>query len=72
MNITGTVGRLNLYKVCWADCYGEEHTDYVAVPYGHREEAAKSVIKETNGENFMHLTAMTRQVQIDDLYIVLP
>lgn len=33
MNITGTVGRLNMYKVCWADCYGEERTDYVAVPY---------------------------------------
>ena len=32
MNITGTVGRLNMYKVCWADCYGEAHTDYVAVP----------------------------------------
>ena len=67
MNITGTVGRLNMYKVCWADCYGEAHTDY-----GHREEAAESVIKETNGENFMHLTAMTRQVQMGDLYIVLP
>ena len=65
MNITGTVGRLNMYKVCWADCYGEERTDYVAVPYGHRKEAA-------NGENFMHLTAMTRQVQMGDLYIVLP
>ena len=66
MNITGTVGRLNMYKVCWADCYGEERTD------GHRKEAAESVIKETNGENFMHLTAMTRQVQMGDLYIVLP
>ena len=32
MNITGTVGRLNMYKVCWADYYGEDHTDYVAAP----------------------------------------
>ena len=72
MNITGTVGRLNMYKVCWADCCGEDHTDYVAVPFDHREKAAEAVVKETNEENFMHLTAMTRQVQIDDLYIVLP
>lgn len=28
MNITGTARRLNMYKVCWADCYGEDHTDY--------------------------------------------
>lgn len=32
MNITRTAGRLNMYKVCWTDCYGEDHTDYVAVP----------------------------------------
>ena len=32
MNITRTAGRPNMYKVCWADCYGEDHTDHVAVP----------------------------------------
>ena len=72
MNITGTAGRLNIYKVRWADSCGEDHTDYVAVPYDQNEKAAEAVIKETNEENFMHLIEMTRRVQIDDLYMVLP
>ena len=72
MNITGTFGELAMYKVRWMDCYGEENTDYVAVPNNHPETAAELVIRSTHEATFMHLSEVPKKVQMHDLYIVLP